>query len=112
MIYRIDFSSTAKSEADAAFLRFAQFTNPDRAQNWYQGLVKTIASLQEMPRRCAIAPENEFFSQEIRQLLYGRGQSKYRILFTVLDDQTIPTVRILYIRNTSQNIIGQVEDIE
>jgi plasmid stabilization system protein ParE len=112
MIYRIDFSSTAKSEADAAFLRFAQFTSSDRAQNWYQGLVKAIASLQEMPRRCAIAPENEFFSQEIRQLLYGRGQSKYRILFTVLDDQTIPTIRILYIRNTSQNTIGQVEDIE
>jgi hypothetical protein len=33
MTYRIDFSS--KAEADAAFVNFAQFTTPDRAQAWY-----------------------------------------------------------------------------
>ncbi|MEH1822773.1 MAG: hypothetical protein V7L31_27495 [Nostoc sp.] len=51
MTYRIDFSSIAKAEADAAFLSFTQFTTAERAQPWYQGLIKAIASLQEMPRR-------------------------------------------------------------
>lgn len=74
MTYRIDFSSVAKAEADAAFLSFSQFTTPDHAQEWYQGLIKAISSLQTMPNRCALARENAFFSQEIRQLLYGRGQ--------------------------------------
>ena len=32
MTYRIDLSSVAKAEADAAFLSFAQYTTPDRAQ--------------------------------------------------------------------------------
>jgi hypothetical protein len=32
MMYRIDFSSVAKAEADAAFLSFSQFTAADRSQ--------------------------------------------------------------------------------
>jgi hypothetical protein len=30
--------------------------------------------------------ENEYFSQEIRQLLYGRGRNSYRVLFTILEE--------------------------
>jgi plasmid stabilization system protein ParE len=110
MTYGIDVSSVAKANADAAFLGFAQFTDPDRAQAWYQGLIQAIASLKEMPRRCPLARENAFFSQEIRQLLYGRGQYTYRVLFTILDDQPIPTVRILYIRNAAQQALGEEPD--
>ncbi len=109
MTYRIDFSSIAKAEADAAFLSFAQFTTADRAQLWYQELITAIVSLQEMPRRCPIAREDAFFSQEIRQLLYGQGKHTYRILFTVLEDQLIPTVRILHIRHAAQKTIGDQE---
>ncbi len=109
MTYRVELSSTAKTEADRAFLSFSQFTEPERAQEWYQGLIEAIASLREMPRRCAIARENIFFSQEIRQLLYGKEKSKYRIIFTVLDDQPVPTVRILHIRNAAQRTVGEPE---
>lgn len=110
MTYRIDFSSQAQAEADAAFVNFAQFTTPEHAQAWYQGLIKAISSLQEMPRRCSLARENAFFSQEIRQLLYGSGKTTYRILFTVLDEQTTPTVRIIHIRNAAQRAIGEPQD--
>ncbi len=112
MTYRIDFSSVAKAEADAAFLYFSQYTTPERSQSWYQGLIKAISSLQEMPRRCPIARENVLFSQEIRQLLYGRGKATYRILFTVLDDQVTPTVRVLHVRHAVQKAIGESVDDE
>lgn len=35
--------------------------------------------------------ENEYFSQEIRQLLYGKGRNSYRILFTILEGQEVCT---------------------
>jgi plasmid stabilization system protein ParE len=110
MSYRIDFSSVAKAEADAAFVSFARFTTPERAQVWYQSLIKAISSLKVMPRRCALARENAFFSQEIRQLLYGQGQHTYRIVFTILEDQTQPTVRIINIRNAAQRTLGEPEE--
>jgi plasmid stabilization system protein ParE len=110
MSYRIDFSSVAKAEADAAFMSFAQFTTPERAQSWYQGLITAISSLKVMPRRCALARENAFFNREIRQLIYGQGRHTYRITFTILEDQKEPTVRILNIRNAAQKTIGEPEE--
>jgi plasmid stabilization system protein ParE len=110
MTYRVDLSSVAKAEADAAFLSFSQYATPEKAQSWYQGLIKAISTLGTMPRRCPIARENAFFSQEIRQLLYGKGQHTYRILFTVLDEQATPIVRVLHIRNAAQRSIGEAND--
>jgi hypothetical protein len=60
-----------------------------------------------MPKRCPLARENEYFSQEIRQLLYGRGRNSYRILFTILEGTEVSIVRILYIRHSAQQILGE-----
>ncbi|MEM1280477.1 MAG: type II toxin-antitoxin system RelE/ParE family toxin [Cyanobacteria bacterium P01_H01_bin.152] len=112
MTYRIDLSSVAQAEADAAFLSLTQYTTPERAQAWYQGMMKAISSLKTMPRRCPVARESAFFSQEIRQLLYGQGKHRYRILFAILDDHPTPTVWILHIRNVAQRAIGEPDDAE
>jgi hypothetical protein len=32
------------------------------------------------------------------------------LLFTVLDDQKVPTVRILHVRNASQRTLGELEE--
>lgn len=36
-----------------------------------------IATLQEKPQRCALAVEHEIFSEEVRQLLYGKAKNVY-----------------------------------
>ncbi len=64
MTYRIDFSSVAKAEADAAFLNLSQFTKAERAQIWYQGLINAIVSLQEMPRRYDICTVQELLGHK------------------------------------------------
>lgn len=110
MKYRVEISSVAEAEADGAFLRLSQVTSPAKASQWYSGLLQAIESLSQMPKRCPLARENEYFSQEIRQLLYGRGRNSYRVLFTVLEEQNLSTVRVLHIRHVSQQTIG--EDFE
>ncbi|YAF98647.1 MAG: type II toxin-antitoxin system RelE/ParE family toxin [Nodularia sp. CChRGM 3473] len=107
MKYRIEISSVAEAEADGTFLRLSQVTSPAEASQWYSGLLQAIESLSQMPKRCPLARENEYFSQEIRQLLYGRGRNSYRVLFTVLEGQNTSTVRILHIRYASQQTIGE-----
>jgi plasmid stabilization system protein ParE len=106
MKYRIDISSLAQAEADNAFLQLSQVTSPTKASQWYSGLLKAIESLSQMPKRCPLARENEYFSQEIRQLLYGKGRNSYRILFTVLEGSEA-TVRILHIRQATQQTLGE-----
>ncbi|MBR8829323.1 MAG: type II toxin-antitoxin system RelE/ParE family toxin [Gomphosphaeria aponina SAG 52.96 = DSM 107014] len=106
MKYQIEISSIAESEADRAFLRLSQLISPTKASQWYSGLLKAIESLSQMPKRCPLARENHYFSQEIRQLLYGKGHNSYRIIFAIVEEK-IPTVRILHIRHTSQQRIGE-----
>jgi hypothetical protein len=66
-----------------------------------EGLYKTILSLENMPFRCSLAFENNFFEEEIRQLIYGKGRNTYRILFTIVDD----SVQILFLRHAAQKPI-------
>ncbi|NER23493.1 MAG: type II toxin-antitoxin system RelE/ParE family toxin [Symploca sp. SIO1B1] len=107
MKYPIEISSVAEGEADSAFLRLSQVTSPTQASQWYAGLLQVIESLSQFPKRCPLARENKYFTQEIRQLLYGRGRNSYRILFTILEEQEGATVRILHIRHVSQQTLGE-----
>ena len=110
MKYRIEISSVAEADADGVFISLSQLTSPAKASQWHGGLIESIESLSVMPSRCAFARENKYFSQEIRQLLYGRGRTSYRILFTTLEANGLSTVRILHIRHSSQQAIGEAPD--
>ncbi|MBE9115275.1 type II toxin-antitoxin system RelE/ParE family toxin [Lusitaniella coriacea LEGE 07157] len=107
MKYHIEISSMAEGEADSAFQWLSQVNSPKRAIQWYSGLLQAIESLSQMLKRCALARENQCFSQEIRQFLYGKGHNAYRILFTILEGQEVSTVRILHIRHGSQQTLGE-----
>jgi plasmid stabilization system protein ParE len=107
MKHRIEISSIAEAEIDGAFLNLYQLTSPVKASQWYGGLLEAIESLSLMPNRCSLARENKYFSQEIRQLLYGRGRNSYRILFTILEIGAVRTIRILHVRHSSQQAIGE-----
>ena len=65
--------------------------------------MNAIASLQEKPRRCSLATENEVFSEEVGQLLYGKLRNRYRILFTIRAD----IVYVLFVRHTSQALLTE-----
>lgn len=106
MRYQVEISSMAEAEADSVFLQLSQITSSTKASQWYSGLLQAIESLTQMPKRCPLARENEYFSQEIRQLIYGKGRNLYRILFTILEGEEESTVRILHIRHGTQKTLG------
>ncbi|WP_026733507.1 type II toxin-antitoxin system RelE/ParE family toxin [Fischerella sp. PCC 9605] len=110
MKYGIEISSVAEAEADSAFLRISQVTSAERASQWYAGLLRAIESLSTMPKRCPLARENEYFSNEIRQLLYGQGRNSYLILFTIVEGEDISTVRILHVRHAAQQTLAMEPD--
>lgn len=97
MTFQVRFTQTAKVEIDTAY-SYLRAQNSVYADNWFRDLMDTVASLQEMPLRCGLAPENDTFTQEIHQLIYGKSRNKYRILFTLREN----TVFILHVRHSSQ----------
>ena len=75
---------------DPAFALIAQQTRyvaidqnaPINAARWLDRILKAADSLEQSPRRCAYAPENDYRSYEIRKVNVGG----YLLLFTIVDE--------------------------
>lgn len=95
MAYHVEVTLQAQAEALEIFVWKGEHHSVEIAAEWYNGIMQALYSLDEMPRRCALALENEDFPDEIRQLLFGKRGDTYRVLFTVRGDR----VHILHIRH-------------
>ena len=80
----------------------------DTAARWYNRLMEVIFSLDIFPEHCPLAPENKFLKTEIREIFHGRRQHKYRILFTVSENE----VHVLHVRHGARLALGETESAE
>ncbi|MGH9842751.1 MAG: type II toxin-antitoxin system RelE/ParE family toxin [Blastocatellia bacterium] len=94
MIYDVIIELSARRDIEQTCRWMERNLSPEAAGEWYLDIIKAIWSLDTSPARCALAFENQFFHEEIRQSLCG----KYRILFEIGDD----TVRILHVRHSAR----------
>ncbi|MBE9197710.1 MULTISPECIES: type II toxin-antitoxin system RelE/ParE family toxin [unclassified Nodularia (in: cyanobacteria)] len=97
MTFQVEITFIAEAQIEQAYGWYRE-RNPEFADHWFRALMNAIATLQEKPRRCNLAVENEIFPEEVRQLLYGKSKNIYRLLFTIRDT----TVYILYVRHSAQ----------
>lgn len=91
--YSVIIQPAAEADLESAYLYIAQ-ESPKNALNWFFQMQSEIRTLETLPFRCPLAPENGVFDQEIRQLIVG----KYRVLFTVVSTH----VHILHVRHGAQ----------
>jgi plasmid stabilization system protein ParE len=81
---------------------------PDAADRWFDCMYDTIGSLEIFPERCPLAPESKSFKREIREIFHGRRQYKYRILFTVKENE----VHVLHVRHGARLALGETESTD
>ena len=98
--YAVIIQPSAYNDIDEALEWFIS-NAPEKLDIWYENLQDDIMSLSSMPKRCKTAPENDAFEEEIRQLLFSRHSSVYRVLFTINDNE----VHILHVRHGARNFI-------
>jgi plasmid stabilization system protein ParE len=95
MIFRVETTPAAENEAQAILEWLLAQHAGEAGLRWFLNLEQAIQSLSHFPERCGLAPENDRFPFEVRQLLYGRRPHVYRILFRIDQD----TVYVLHIRH-------------
>jgi plasmid stabilization system protein ParE len=100
MKYQVDVTDQADAEVEEAYLWILE-RSPEGAACWWNGLETAILSLEEMPTRCPLAPETKEFAEKIRELLYGKREHRYRILFTIREQ----TVVVLHIRHGAREYL-------
>lgn len=106
MAFQVEITPLAESGIDKAYQWYRK-QNPEFADRWFRGLMNAIATLQEKPLRCSLAIENEIFTEEVRQILYGKSKNVYRVLFVIRENK----VYVLYVRHSSQAPLT-FEDLE
>jgi hypothetical protein len=67
-----------------------------------------MLKLESFPSRCPLALESEYLDIEIRQLLY---EKKYRILFSIVDDENARSVKIHRVRHSSQQSFDSLKQL-
>ena len=98
-MHEVLLTARAQQELDHARDWWAENRSPEQANHWFSGFVKAMLTLENEPKGCPLAPENELFPQEVRQLNYGLGSKPtHRALYTVRPD----TIVILRVRHLAQ----------
>lgn len=111
--YQIQVSEPAEAEVDAVYQHFF-LRSPAAADHFRDDFASAAQSLEQMPQRCALAPENGWLDREVRQLVFRRGKSAYRILFSIFEpaEDEPAFVRILRVRHGVQQRLGQANQNE
>ena len=102
MTYHVIIQPNAEAEIAAAY-RYRHAQAPQAAVRWLAGIGGAIMSLEQFPACCPLAPENGYFAEEIRRLLYGTRRDVFRILFTIREE----TVHVLHIRHGAQQYVHE-----
>jgi len=90
--YTVEITDTALADAEN-YILFLQNERrePDYADRWWNGLVDAVLSLEAMPRRCPLIPEQKYFEEELRHLIYH----SHRIIFTI-SENTVTILRVYH----------------
>jgi plasmid stabilization system protein ParE len=100
--FSVEITKAALADAEG----YVSFIRADRgdsiaAERWWNGLIDQILSLETLPRRCSIIPEQKYFEQEIRHLFHA----SHRIIFSI-DENTVTILRIYHGARKPLNTIG------
>lgn len=96
MAYRVEIARNADAELEELYL-WVVARAPHQGAKWFNGLERAVLLLDQLPKRCPVAPEGINPDQPVRVLSYGRKPHVYRVFFTVND--TAEVVRVVHIRH-------------
>ncbi|GEP41322.1 type II toxin-antitoxin system RelE/ParE family toxin [Brevifollis gellanilyticus] len=97
MSYEVEYTLQAQSELEEVY-RWIQMRAPLSAIRWREEIISKVESLSSSPERHRLASESSRFPAEIRQLLFRKRRSQFRILFTITGERVV----ILSVRHHSR----------
>ena len=105
MKYEVVHTDGAASQLDEACAWYV-LNASHVANDWYNGFLDALNSLEDNPERFSLARENDAFPIEIRQLLYGAGKKKtHRAVFSIHDNRVV----VRSIRHLARRDLGSGE---
>lgn len=83
MAFRVEIAPRAFNDLNEIAYYIKRNAGFRQAEEWFNGIVEAIRTLEDMPGRCPVADESEDLGQEVRVLLHGRRNRKYKVYFSI-----------------------------
>ena len=101
--YAVVFEDSAQADVRKSYAWGCRAWGKRKAQKWARELRTAVfKQLRVTPKGFPLAPEDEAFPEEIRQMVVGR----YRVLFTIKDRK----VHVLHLRGAYVAPINEPDD--
>ena len=100
MAFRVEISPRAFNDLDEISRYIQEEGSFQQAEEWFNGIMAAIRTLELLPHRCPVADESEDLEQEVHLLLYGKRNRKYRVYYSI--QQRTPStgkVRVFHVRH-------------
>jgi plasmid stabilization system protein ParE len=79
MAFRVEISPRAFNGLDEIARYSKRQGSFAQAEEWFNGIIAAIRTLEDRPNRCPVADESEDLEQGVHLLLYGKRNRKYRV---------------------------------
>ena len=106
MTFRIELSRESKRDLWSYYQFASQHSLPD-AIRWMERFEAAISTLGERPDRCSLSRESRWMKVDLRDFLFGKRPSVYRVVFVIDDDK----VRVLRICRSQRGTLS-VDEIQ
>jgi plasmid stabilization system protein ParE len=101
--YAVIFEDSAQADVRESYDWGCRVWGKREAHQWARQLRTAVSKqLRVIPKGFPLAPEDDEFSEEIRQMVVGR----YRVLFTIKGRE----VHVLHVRGANVGWVDQLED--
>jgi len=88
MIYTVILPDETLEEIEEAYLWLLERTQ-QHAPAWYNRVLDSVYSLENLPSRCPLAPEYKKSKDEVRHLIVGDRIHGYRIVYAIRGDTVV-----------------------
>lgn len=106
MTFPIELSRQARDDLWGYYQFASQLSLPD-AIRWLERFHAAISTLSERPERCSLSRESGRMKLDLRDFLFGKRPSVYRVVFLIVGER----VRVLRIRRSQRDVLS-VEEIQ
>lgn len=110
MAFRVEIAPLAFENLDTLAEYIRERGSFESTERWFNGIIDAIRTLGESPGRCPLADEFPDLGAEVRLLLYGGRNRRYKIYFAIHNETR--AIRVFHFRHWASRPMAPEELVD